>query len=159
STISGLSLTPGFAAPERARGTASNTLTDIYSLGRILMLLIEDLDEPELAAVAARAAAEDTGDRYPSVSELIDDLARFEGNHPIAAFSVARSYRLRKFLKREKRLALATAAILVVLVGGLAATAWGYSRAERERAVAEHRFDQLRELANFQLFDLYDELQ
>src|SRR5690606_5950704 len=125
STISGLSLTPGFAAPERAHGAASNTLTDIYSLGRILALLIEGIDEPELSAIAARAAAAEPGDRYPSVSDLTEDLARFEKNQPITAFSTARSYRFRKLLKREKRLVAATAVILTVLVGGLGATAWG----------------------------------
>jgi serine/threonine-protein kinase len=57
SPLSGLSLTPGFAAPERKWGAASNTLTDIYSLGRILALLLEHCAEPELDAVATRAAA------------------------------------------------------------------------------------------------------
>jgi len=158
SPLTGLSLTPGFAAPERKWGAASNTLTDIFSLGRILALLLEESDEPELDAVARRAGAEDPGQRYPSVSEMLDDVERFEQHKPVEVFSNARSYRLRKFVRRERRLVAAASAILLALVGGLGGTAWAYDRAERQREIAERRFDQLRDLAHFQLFELYDEM-
>ena len=59
---------------------------------------------------------------------------------------------------RERRLVAATSAILLALLGGLGGTAWAYDRAERQRQTAERRFDQLRDLAHFQLFELYDEL-
>lgn len=158
SRFSGLSLTPGFAAPERAGGVVSNTLTDIYSLGRILALLSDDRGEPELDAIAAKAAAEEPGNRYPSVSDLIEDVDRYRRKQPVGAFSNARSYRFGKFLVREWRLATAAATILLVLLGGLGATAWAYNRVERERVLAEQRFDQLRDLAHFQLFPLYDQM-
>ena len=158
STISGLSLTPGFAAPERKWGAASNTLTDVFSLGRILALMLEGSSEPELDAIARRASAEAPAERYPSVGELLDDVGRFERHEPVTVFSNARGYRFGKFVRRERRLVAATSAILLALVGGLAGTAWAYDRAERERQTAEHRFEQLRDLARFQLFDLYDEM-
>ena len=156
STVSGLSLTPGFAAPERKWGTASNTLTDIFSLGRIFALLIEGRAEPELDAIASRAAAEDPAQRYPNVGEMLDDIERFERHEPVAVFSSDRSYRFRKFVRRERRLVAGLSAIVLALVGGLGGTAWAYDRAERQRDIAERRFDQLRDLAHFQLFDLYD---
>lgn len=158
STFSALSLTPGFAAPERARGEASNTLTDIYSLGRILALLVEHSAEPELDAIVARASAEEPAVRYPSVGELIEDIDRYGSDRPIDSFSTARWYRFGKFARRERRLVAASAAILLALVGGLGGTAWAYERSQRARETAEHRFDQLRDLARFQLFDLYDRL-
>ena len=158
STISGLSLTPGFSAPERRSGAISNTLTDIFSLGRILRLLIEDCSEPELIAIADRAAAETPGLRYPSVSEMLKDIDRFERHQPIAAFSKARRYRMKKFVFRERRFVAAASTILLVLLGGLGGTAWAYERSERARQIAEHRFDQLRDLSHFQLFELHDEL-
>ncbi|HEY6816091.1 MAG TPA: serine/threonine-protein kinase [Croceibacterium sp.] len=158
STFSALSLTPGFAAPERARGEASNTLTDVYSLGRILALLVEHSGEAELDAIVGRASAEEPSVRYPSVGELIEDIDCFGGDRPIDSFSTARWYRFGKFARRERRLVAASAAILLALVGGLGGTAWAYERSQRARATAEHRFDQLRDLARFQLFDLYDRL-
>jgi serine/threonine-protein kinase len=158
SAFSALSLTPGFAAPERARGEASTTLTDIFSLGRILALLIEHSGEPELIAIADRASAEEPAARYPSVGEMIEDIDRFGSHRPIDSFSTARRYRFGKFARRERRLVAASAAILLALVGGLGGTAWAYERSQRARATAEHRFAQLRALARFQLFDLYDRL-
>ena len=158
SILSGLSLTPGFAAPERKSGAGSNTLTDVFSLGRILALLIEGAGEPELDAVARRAGADEPGKRYPNVGEIIDDIDRFERHEPVEVFSSARHYRFGKFVRRERRLVAATSAILLALLGGLGGTAWAYDRAERQRATAERRFDQLRDLARFQLFELHDEL-
>jgi len=158
STFTGLSLTPGFAAPERKWGAGSNTLTDIYSLGRILALLIDGTAEPELDAIARRAASDHPADRYPDVGEMLDDIERFERSEPVAVFSNARGYRFGKFVRRERRLVAATSAILLALLGGLGGTAWAYDRAERQRQTAERRFDQLRDLAHFQLFELYDSL-
>lgn len=158
SALSGLSLTPGFSAPERRSSAASNTLTDIFSLGRILALLIEGNAEPELVSIGNRAAAEDPERRYPSVGEMLEDVDRFEWHQPVAVFSKARPYRIKKFVYRERRFVAAASAILLVLVGGLGGTAWAYDRSERARQIAERRFDQLRDLARFQLFELHDEL-
>lgn len=159
SALTGLSLTPGFAAPERARGEASNTLSDVYSLGKILALAIAGFDEPELAAIAARAAAEKPEDRYPAVSDMIDDLDRYNAGRAIDSFSTSRRYRFGKFVRRETILVASGAALFLALAGGLAATSWSYLRAERARAQAEQRFAEVRDMANFMLFDLDNRLQ
>lgn len=159
SRITGLSLTPGYAAPERAHGDASNTLSDIYSLGRIFQTMLGDDPPPELAAIAARAAAHEPGDRYPAVSDLIDDLDRYRERRTVAAYSTSRRYRVRKFVRRQRALVAATAALVLTLALGLAGTSWSYFRAEDARARAEQRFGEVRELANFMLYDLYDTLE
>ena len=159
STFSGLSLTPGFAAPERSHSAGSNTLSDIYSLGKILELMVANDHQPELAAIAYRAAAQAPEARYPGVGEMIEDIDRFETGRAIGAFSTSRRYRVGKFLRRQKVLVGGGAALFAALVGGLAATSWSYVRAEHARAQAEHRFSQVRSLANFMLNDLYDELK
>ena len=158
SRFSGLSLTPGFAAPERKQGLASNTLTDIYSLGRILNLMTGTAGEPELKAIAAKASADDPEERYAGVGELIEDIERYRSGEPVTAFSDARGYRLRKFVAREKVLVGVVSAALVGLLIAFGATIWSYSEAERSRMAAEQRFSDLRKLARYQLFDLYDEL-
>lgn len=158
STFSGLSLTPGFAAPERSKGTVANTLSDIYSLGKILELMTGTDDAPELDAISARAAAEQPDRRYAGVGALLEDLARYREGQPVPAFSTARSYRFRKFLRRERMLVVAAAALLVTLVAGLGGTGWAYYRSAIAHAESERRFAQVRDLARFQLFDLYDRL-
>lgn len=158
STISGLSLTPGFAAPERSQGAAANTLSDVYSLGKILELVIGEEPAAELRAIAHKAASVSPENRYPGASEIIEDLERFQGSFPVAAYSTARSYRIRSFIARERK-SVATAGILLLsLLAGLAGTTVSYLRAERERAAAEQRFDDLRELAHHLLFETYDKV-
>ncbi|WP_305097195.1 serine/threonine-protein kinase [Croceibacterium aestuarii] len=158
SRLTGLSLTPGFAAPERAQGTGSNTLTDIYSLGRIFSLMTGAEKQPELDAIAAKASDEDSEQRYSSVSEMIDEIENYRAGLPVVTFADTPGYRLRKFMTREKALVGAAGAILLAIVGALLVTGIAYSRAEASRVVAEKRFTELRDLAHFQIFDLYDEL-
>lgn len=159
SRVSGLSLTPGFAAPERAREEGATTLLDVYSLGKILETMTAGLAAPELSAIAARAAAEDPGERYPAVGDLIEDLDRFDQGRSIDSFSTSRRYRLGKFARREKVLMGSLAAVFLALAVGLGAATWSYARAESARADAERRFTEVRELAGFMLYDLYDRLE
>ena len=158
SRLSGLSLTPGFAAPERASGDISTTLTDIFSLGRILSMLILNVEDAELKAIAERAGAEDAAERFSSVSELIEEIENYRANLPVVSFSNTSGYRVKKFIAREKVLVGGVLGVLLAVLVGLGATAIAYNRAEDARQLAQQRFDGLRDLANFQLFDLYDEM-
>lgn len=159
SRLTGLSLTPGFAAPERARGESSNTLLDIFSLGRILDTMVGFAKVPELASIAARAAAEDPAERYPAVGDMVEDIDRFRDGRAIDSFSTSRRYRLGKFIRREKVLVGSLTAAFLAITLGLAATSWSYWNAEQAREKAEQRFGEVRDLANFMLYDLYDRLE
>ena len=65
----------------------------------------------------------------------------------------------RKLVKRQ-RLAVAFGAIAAFgLIGGLITTSILYNSAETARKEADARFADVRSIANFMLFDLYDELQ
>lgn len=159
SRLTGLSLTPGFAAPERARGESSNTLLDIFSLGRILDTMVGFAKVPELASIAARAAAEDPAERYPAVGDMVEDIDRYRDGRAVDSFSTSRRYRLGKFVRREKVLVGSLTAVFLAITLGLAATSWFYWHAEQARGEAEQRFGEVRELANFMLFDLDEQLQ
>ncbi|MAC58478.1 MAG: hypothetical protein CMH85_09420 [Novosphingobium sp.] len=156
--FSGLSLTPGFAAPERSIGAASNTLADVYSLGKVLGVIIGKADVPELSAIARKAAAEEPEHRYASAGDLIEDIDRYYAKLPVPAYSDKRAYKIRKFMDRERKSVIAAAALVLTLVVGLAGTGWSYVRAERERVAAEQRFFELRNLAHHMLFDIYDKV-
>jgi serine/threonine protein kinase len=94
--------TRGFMAPEQAeQGGAGDARADVYSLGAILFLLLTNADPPATAAadrltsharvpralraICARALARDPAERYPSVRELADDVARFRAGLGVAA--------------------------------------------------------------------------
>ncbi|MEN7535681.1 serine/threonine-protein kinase [Aurantiacibacter flavus] len=159
SALSGLSLTPGFAAPERQRGAAVTTLSDIYSLGQIMTLMLAPFDEPELRAIAKKASAPAPEARYAGAALMAQDMRRWQQGRVVPAFSTETSYRLRKYLKRNVvSVSLAGAAALALVVGLVLVTSAWRSEA-RARAEAEQRFDEVRALSNFLLFDLYDELE
>lgn len=157
-SLASLSVTPGFAAPERSQSGAANTLGDIYSLGKILQTLVADAGDPELAAIAAKATDGDPHARYATARALSQDVERYQVGFAISAYSSRPAYRLGKFVRRQ-RLAVAAASFAAVcVVAGLIATALAYQRAEVAREKAMVRFEDVRSLAKFQLFDLYDSL-
>lgn len=156
-SLSGLSLTPGFAAPERIAGAPTTTLTDIYSLGKLLKLLVVRwADDPDLAAIIAKATADDPDARYLSTDALLDDVQRFRSDRPVTARNGGRAYLLGKFVSRQKFAVGAVAAIVLLLVGGLTASLIGFGQARVAQAEAEARFGEVREMANTLLFDIYD---
>lgn len=159
-SIVSLSLTPGYAAPERMRGTAVMTAADIYSLGRLLeKLMPPTAGDRELRAVIARATAAEPHDRYPTVEALADDVARSGDNRPVAAMAGGGRYRVAKFVKRYRTgVALAALAVLALVVA-LGVTLDAYARAERARRAEAARFAELRSLAGYMLFDLNGSLR
>ena len=152
-----LSYTPGFAAPERASGTGANTLSDIFSLGKILKALSEDQPaDRDLTAIIARATASDPDARYRSVDSLMDDIGNYSADRPVAARQGGSAYRFGKFLAR-RRLAVSFGSLAVLgLAGALIVTAIQYNRAETALQDANDRFDQARTLSRALIFDVYD---
>ncbi|MGP1281366.1 MAG: protein kinase domain-containing protein [Parasphingopyxis sp.] len=154
-----LSMTPGFAAPERRYGAPATTLTDIYSLGKLLALFVApDEDDRDVAAVIGRAAAEKPEERYRSVDALIDDVERLRDGRPVAAREGGRAYHVGKFLKRQKYAVGAIAAFIVLLIGALVTTSIGFRQARVAQIEAEERLADTREMAGTMMFDVFDEV-
>lgn len=173
-------LTKGYAAPERVAGHPPTVSSDVFSLGALLHEMLTGerpgacamsetarqrpgriawrLLRGDLDAIVAKALAEDPGERYPDVAALVEDLHRYRGERPVTAAAGGWKYRAGKFAIRHRR-ALAVAGIFVTaMVAAMIALAQMYVGAERSRAEAEQRFGEVRSLARFMLFDLYDEL-
>jgi eukaryotic-like serine/threonine-protein kinase len=154
-----LSLTPGFAAPERYAGAPPNTLTDIFSLGKLLERLTEEEPgDPDLAAIIAKAAAEEPEDRYPSASALARDIERCRDNYPVEVRKGGRWHIFRKFFARNRASVLTGLATIFLLIGAFAVTIYAYSQAQEQRARAEARFAETRAIARSMMFDVYDEV-
>ena len=147
-----LSLTPGYAAPERMTGGPVTTAADIYSLGKLLEKLIPPgSSDRELKAIIARATADDPTGRYASADALSADVIAWAANEPVAAVRGGRGYRAAKFLSRHKLAVIASIAALALLIGA-------FVRAEIARADAELRFQETRAIAKTLLFESYDEV-
>ena len=154
-----LSFTPGFAAPERAQGAGTNTLSDIYSLGKLLGALMEDISPPaDIAAIIARATETDPDNRYASVDALMEDVQNFRSDQPVEARAGGPGYRVAKFLKRRRLVAAGTTLAFLGLATALGVTLAQYNRAEAARRETDYRFQQVRTLAKSLMFDVYDKI-
>jgi eukaryotic-like serine/threonine-protein kinase len=159
-SLASLSLTPGYAAPERMTSSEVTTAADIYSLGKLLEKLIPPgPSDRELKAIVARATAPEPQDRYPTADALGDDVAAWQSGLPVGAVNGGGFYRFRKFVGRHALAVGGAAAALILLVGAFALTALAYRDAEAARSAESERFQQVRSLATYMLFDLNDRLR
>ena len=159
-SLASLSFTPGYGAPERALGAPANTLSDIYSLGKLLEALLQNQPpNAEVAAIIARAAADTMEARYASVDALIEDLTNLRTGYPVEAHGGGSLYKFRKFLARNRLpMTLGTFALLG-LIGALGITLYEYNRAEQARHYAAARFEQARGLSKVFITDVYDAIE
>ena len=164
-------LTPDYASPEQVVGGPVTTATDIYSLGAVLYQLLtgkppHEFDEhspeavarsittreparpskraPELKgdleSILLKALRKDPHDRYGTVEQFAEDLQAFLQSRSVRARSGNAWYRVRKFVRRSWLPVGAASLVIASLSVGLYV-------ANRERAVAQRRFDQVRQLA------------
>ncbi|MGB9287136.1 MAG: protein kinase domain-containing protein [Terracidiphilus sp.] len=100
----------------------------------------------DLDIIMDRALRKDPRERYPSAAAMADDLLRYLRHEPIHARPDTLLYVGTKFLRRY----WAPVSTVTIVVASLAA---GLYIANHERAIAEQRFAQLRQLS-VQVFDL-----
>lgn len=112
-----------------------------------------DLDD-----IALKCLRHEPERRYGSVRELIEDIGRYQAHEPVLARRGSAGYRASRFLRRHWLAIGAAAAVLLTLTGGLLATYWQAQLAERQRALAQKRFDLSRGLVQDVLFDFQDRL-
>jgi WD40 repeat protein/serine/threonine protein kinase len=85
----------------------------------------------ELDWIVMKALEKDRARRYETANAFAMDIHRYLADEPVMACPPSVGYRLRKFARRNKRVAVAASfvfALLVVAVGALAA---GYARVQR----------------------------
>jgi eukaryotic-like serine/threonine-protein kinase len=154
--------TPDYAAPEQSSGAPIGTAADVYSLGVVSYQLLtgslpyppkqsgSDLDAPlastrasdrqhqrrlqgDLDAILNCALKKDPAQRYASVDAFARDIERHLQGRPIEARHDSSWYRFAKFVARNRVATVATAAVLVAIVGGASIALW-QAREAREQA-------------------------
>lgn len=113
----------------------------------------------DLDNIILKALQKEPAERYGSVQQFSEDILRFLQGLPILARPQTIKYRLGKYTKRHKAGVFAATLIFLSLISGISLAAWQAVTASRERAKAEHRFDEVRKLANSILFDHYERIK
>ncbi|MDB2438222.1 serine/threonine protein kinase [Hellea sp.] len=155
-SLDSLSFTPGFAAPERSKGAAANTLSDIYSLGKLLEALLESrTPSRDIKAIVSKATKADPTDRYSTVNALMQDILSFQRNRPVTAFQGGPIYKVEKFLKRQK----ITSGLAALVAVAAAVGYFNHTRAQTANIFAAERLSETREMTTFLLDDLPESLR
>jgi serine/threonine protein kinase len=165
-------LTPSYASPEQVSGGFVSTATDIYSMGAVLYKLLtgkpahefeehtpeaisavvtrREVTRPtrwapelkgDLEAILLKALRKDPQERYLTTEQFAEDLQAYLDSRPVRARSGNNWYRARKFLRRYWMPVFAAGLVIASLSAGLYV-------AERQRAIAQRRFMQVRQIAN-----------
>jgi serine/threonine protein kinase len=110
------------ALGEDGKALARNRDTEIRTLTKKL--------RRELEWIPLKAMAKDRERRYRSAAELADDIQNYLNGAPLMAGPPSRSYRLKKFVKRNRTLVAATAMVVVTIAVGTVVSLMMYVRAE-----------------------------
>ncbi len=159
SSLNSLSFTPGYAAPERINSGMANTLSDVFSLGKLLEELCHGAKasiNSELKAIIKKATSENPKDRYQSVDFLNADLNNYKEGKSVEAMNGSQFYHFKKFVNRQK---FPLAAIGFVFFASIATSFVMfslYSEAKTQRQRAEARFEDARALSHKILTQSYD---
>lgn len=149
--------------PSAAIAAGSETASPSIEGGaeRLQRRLRGDLDNIVLMALRKEPER-----RYPSVEQFSEDIRRHLETLPVLARPDTLAYRSAKFMRRNTAAAIAAALVVLSLLGGIVATTWQAQRAraqealaQSERARAERRFNEVRELAHSVLFDYHDAIK
>jgi len=107
--------------------------------------------EGDLTTILNKALQHDPAQRYQSAERLAEDLTLYLTNRPILARPQTLHYRAVKFVSRHRLTVGLAALTLLGIAIGVASTI-------TEKRAAERRFEEVRRLAHYVLFNLYDDV-
>jgi hypothetical protein len=163
--------TPSYMAPEQARGDRTiTTQADVYGLGSVLYVLltgqppfqagtvpetlrqVQDQDpvwpravvphgDRDLETICLKCLEKDPARRYNSAEAVAEELERWQRGEPILARPVGQLERTAKWVRRNPAVSALTAAVVLVLMAGILASAYFALEADAGRRDAQKRAD------------------
>jgi serine/threonine protein kinase len=91
----------------------------------------------ELDWIVMKALEKDRDRRYESASALAADIQRYLNDESVTACPPTARYRLRKYMRRNRRTLIPAAIVALALVAGTAVSAWQAARAREAQRQAE----------------------
>lgn len=110
----------------------------------------------DLQNIVRKSLREEPQERYQTIGEFTEDIRRFLVGLPVTATADSAIYRFSKFVQRHQQGAIAGAFVSLLILSLAGFAVWQAIAANRERAKAEKRFEQVRKLANIVLFEYHD---
>jgi non-specific serine/threonine protein kinase/serine/threonine-protein kinase len=108
----------------------------------------------ELDLILLMALRKEPQRRYTSVQQFGDDIRRHLAGDPVLAHKDTMEYRVRKFVRRHRGGVIAAGLAVVSLAASSVVSTYFAGVARKEKAVAERRFQETRELARYFVTDL-----
>jgi len=172
--------TPGFMAPEQARGEATlqNERTDIFALGALLHGMLtgrvfyddahvalaaaqsgkgppigppRSLFSKELRAIVVKACQPEAADRYQTVDEMRAEIVRFLDDEPIRSMRYSIIDQVRRWMRHHRGLVVGTMAVGTTAILLMAASGTLYIRDVARAQWATERQLGLTEVAQSEL--------
>ena len=100
----------------------------------------------DLDWITLRCLEKDPTRRYPSVSALLEDLARHAANEPVEAGPPELSYRVRKFVRRNRLAIISVVLIFLALASGMIMSLAGFAEARKNEQSARAAEEQAEKL-------------
>jgi eukaryotic-like serine/threonine-protein kinase len=97
--------------------------------------------------------------RYASVGEFARDIQNHLQDAPVLAHQDTFTYRTTKFIRRHRLVSVSVVIFVLTVLVGILATLHQARIARAERAKAERRFNDVRQLANAMMFDVHDSIK
>ena len=133
-----------------ARAKARDSVQDIARHRRTDPSTLSKLIRGDLDWIVMKALEKDRTRRYETANEFAKDVERHLANEPIIASPPGVTYKLRKFIKRNRAAVTAGSLVAAALVAGLIVSTIGFVQASRQRdraVVAEQQQSNERERA------------
>ena len=113
----------------------------------------------DLDNIVLKALRKEPDRRYASVEQFAEDINRHLRGLPVAATPDSIPYRVNKFVQRHRIGMAASALILLALIGGITIALREARIAQAERAKAERRLNDVRQLSDSLIFEINDAIQ
>lgn len=113
----------------------------------------------DLDNIVLKAISKEPERRYASVGNLAEDIRRHLSGLTVSARPNTLGYRANKFIARNRVFVSAGLIVVIAVFAGIMATLWQTRVASAERERAEKRFNDVRKLANSNLFEVYPEVE
>jgi tetratricopeptide (TPR) repeat protein len=113
----------GYSSPEQLEGEALTTACDVYSLGKLLSIILSQEEKnTELQQLIEKCSATNLKERLADVNELSIEIQKFLDNKPLSIIGYSKGTLLKKSFQRNKSVYAGTfgfIAFLSIFIGVL----------------------------------------